>query len=85
MENHLVLVIYGRMVVSSRWNERLLLSMAIIAGSYEGIELIGISAGEVANPQEAIVKSVKSVLWRYINFFTLEQFLLLSPFIHGTS
>ena len=41
-------------------------SMAIIAGSYEGIELIGISAGEVANPQEAIVKSVKSVLWRIL-------------------
>ena len=44
-------------------------SMAIIAGSYEGIELIGISAGEVANPQEAIVKSVKSVLWRIFIFY----------------
>ncbi|WP_282806460.1 amino acid permease [Lactobacillus isalae] len=44
-------------------------SMAIIAGSYEGIELIGISAGEVANPQEAIVKSVKSVLWRILIFY----------------
>lgn len=36
-------------------------SMSIIVGSYEGIELLGISAGEVAHPQEAIVKSVKSV------------------------
>lgn len=36
-------------------------SMSIIVGSYQGIELLGISAGEVANPQKAIVKSVKSV------------------------
>ncbi len=33
-------------------------SMSIIVGSYQGIELLGISAGEVANPQKAIVKSV---------------------------
>lgn len=49
-------------------------SMAIIVGSYEGIELIGISAGEVSDPHKAIVKSVKSVLWRIL-IFMLGQFL----------
>lgn len=44
-------------------------SMAIIVGSYEGIELIGISAGEVSDPHKAIVKSVKSVLWRILIFY----------------
>ena len=57
--------------------------MAIIAGSYEGIELIGISAGEVANPQEAIVKSVKSVyanldFLRWCNFCNCD-YLSLGP------
>ena len=44
-------------------------SMSIIVGSYEGIELLGISAGEVANPQEAIVKSVKSVFLPKIKYY----------------
>ena len=53
-------------------------SIAIIAGSYEGIELIGISAGEVANPQEAIVKSVKSVLWRILIFSVGAIFVIVT-------
>ncbi|HJG50153.1 MAG TPA: amino acid permease, partial [Limosilactobacillus ingluviei] len=44
-------------------------SMSIIVGSYQGIELLGISAGEVANPQKAVVKSVKSVLLRILIFY----------------
>ena len=52
--------------------------MAIIVGSYEGIELIGISAGEVANPQKAIVKSVKSVLWRILIFYVGAIFVIVT-------
>lgn len=53
-------------------------SMAIIVGSYEGIELIGISAGEVADPQKAIVKSVKSVLWRILIFYVGAIFVIVT-------
>ena len=53
-------------------------SMAIIVGSYQGIELIGISAGEVAHPQEAIVKSVKSVLWRILIFYVGAIFVIVT-------
>lgn len=53
-------------------------SMSIIVGSYEGIELLGISAGEVANPQEAIVKSVKSVLWRILIFYVGAIFVIVT-------
>jgi AAT family amino acid transporter len=53
-------------------------SMAIIVGSYEGIELLGISAGEVANPQEAIVKSVKSVLFRILIFYVGAIFVIIT-------
>ena len=52
--------------------------MAIIVGSYQGIELIGISAGEVANPQEAVVKSVKSVLWRILIFYVGAIFVIVT-------
>lgn len=53
-------------------------SMSIIAGSYEGIELLGISAGEVAHPQEAIVKSVKSVLLRILIFYVGAIFVIVT-------
>ena len=53
-------------------------SMSIIVGSYEGIELLGISAGEVANPQKAIVKSVKSVLWRILIFYVGAIFVIVT-------
>ena len=53
-------------------------SMAVIVGSYQGIELIGISAGEVADPQKAIVKSVKSVLWRILIFYVGAIFVIIT-------
>lgn len=53
-------------------------SMSIIVGSYEGIELLGISAGEVANPQRAIVKSVKSVLLRILIFYVGAIFVIVT-------
>lgn len=53
-------------------------SMSIIVGSYEGIELLGISAGEVAKPQEAIIKSVKSVLFRILIFYVGAIFVIVT-------
>lgn len=53
-------------------------SMAIIVGSYEGIELIGISTGEVSDPHKAIVKSVKSVLWRILIFYVGAIFVIVT-------
>lgn len=53
-------------------------SMSIIVGSYQGIELLGISAGEVANPQKAVVKSVKSVLFRILIFYIGAIFVIVT-------
>ncbi len=52
--------------------------MSIIVGSYQGIELLGISAGEVANPQQAIIKSVKSVLFRILIFYVGAIFVIVT-------
>ena len=37
-------------------------SLSVIAGSYQGIELLGITAGAAESPRHAIVKSDKSVI-----------------------
>ncbi|WP_295731168.1 amino acid permease [uncultured Limosilactobacillus sp.] len=53
-------------------------SMAVIAGSYQGIELLGITAGESASPRHAIIKSVKSVIWRILIFYIGAIFVIVS-------
>lgn len=53
-------------------------SMAVIAGSYQGIELLGITAGESASPRHAIIKSVRSVIWRILIFYIGAIFVIVS-------
>ena len=53
-------------------------SLSVIAGSYQGIELLGITAGESSSPKYAIVKSVKSVIWRILIFDIGAIFVIVS-------
>ncbi len=53
-------------------------SMSIIVGSYQGIELLGITAGEAANPKEAIVSSVKDIIWRILIFYVGAIFVIVT-------
>ena len=53
-------------------------SLSVIAGSYQGIELLGITAGEAESPRHAIVKSVKSVIWRILIFYIGAIFVIVS-------
>ncbi|MBF0710077.1 MULTISPECIES: amino acid permease [unclassified Gemella] len=44
----------------------------LIAGySFQGTELIGVTAGESENPERAIPKAVKQVFWRILIFYVL--------------
>ncbi len=48
------------------------LGVFLIAGfSFQGTELIGITAGESENPEESIPKAVKQVFWRILIFYIL--------------
>ena len=59
-------------------------SLSIIVGSYQGIEVLGITAGEAANPRHAIVSSVKSVVWRILIFYigAIFVFVTIYPWNH---
>ena len=49
-----------------------ILGVFLIAGfSFQGTELIGITAGETANPEESIPKAVKQIFWRILIFYIL--------------
>ncbi|KRN81087.1 Lysine-specific permease [Ligilactobacillus acidipiscis] len=54
-----------------------ILSVFVVAGfSFQGTELIGITAGESENPGESIPKAVKQVFWRIILFYILSIFVI---------
>lgn len=48
------------------------LGVFLIAGySFQGTELIGVTAGESENPEKSIPKAVKQVFWRILIFYVL--------------
>ncbi|WEV54845.1 amino acid permease [Leuconostocaceae bacterium ESL0723] len=53
-------------------------ALSIVITSYQAIELIGITAGEAANPQEAIVKAIKSIVARIIIFYIGSIFVIIT-------
>ncbi|MCI5942043.1 MAG: amino acid permease [Ligilactobacillus animalis] len=58
--------------------EGFMFSLSIIVGSYQGIELLGITAGEAANPKHAIVAAVKSIVWRILIFYIGAIFVIVT-------
>ena len=66
-------------VVGTGFNGKLLsvLGVFLIAGfSFQGTELIGITAGESENPEKNIPKAIKQVFWRIIIFYILAIFII---------
>ena len=55
-----------------------LFASSITVGAYQGIELLGISAGEAKEPKKSIVKSVKSVIWRILIFYVGAIFVIVT-------
>ncbi|MFS1663651.1 amino acid permease [Streptococcus sp. zg-JUN1979] len=44
--------------------------------AFSGVEMIGIAAGEAANPKEAVPKAIKSTIGLLVSFFVLTMFVL---------
>lgn len=68
------------------------LSVFVVAGfSFQGTELIGITAGETENPEKSLPKAIKQVFWRILLFYILSIFVIAclipytSPNLLGSS
>ena len=59
----------------------LALSLVVVMFSFGGIELIGITAGEAAEPSKSIPKAINQVIWRILIFYigTLLVLMTLYP------
>ncbi|WP_286136921.1 amino acid permease [Philodulcilactobacillus myokoensis] len=55
-----------------------LFALSIVLASYQGIELIGVTAGEADNPKQTIVKSIQSTIWRILIFYIGAIFVIVS-------
>ena len=63
-----------------------ILGVFLVAGfSFQGTELIGITAGESENPERAVPKAIKQVFWRILLFYILAIFVIgmLIPYNSG--
>lgn len=55
-----------------------LLSLQMVMFAYLGIEMIGITAGEVKNPEKSLAKGIDTVFWRILIFYIGALFVILS-------
>lgn len=55
-------------------------ALSIVIGSYQGVELIGISAGETKDPHKNIVKAVNGVIWRILIFYLGAIFVIVTVY-----
>lgn len=69
-----------------------MLSVFVVAGfSFQGTELVGITAGESATPEKSIPKAINEVFWRILLFYILAIFVIAclipytSPDLLGSS
>ncbi len=55
-----------------------IMSLQMVMYAYFGIEMIGITAGEVKNPEKSLTKAIDSVFWRILIFYVGATFVILS-------
>ncbi|MEK4028938.1 amino acid permease [Pseudobacillus sp. FSL P4-0506] len=56
----------------------ILMSMTMVMFAYLGIEMLGVTAGEVRNPEKAISRAVNTVFWRILVFYVGALFVIMS-------
>ncbi|PLR96865.1 alanine permease AlaP [Bacillus sp. T33-2] len=55
-----------------------LMSLQMVMFAYLGIEMIGVTAGEVKNPEKSLSKAIDSVFWRILIFYVGALFVIMS-------
>ncbi|CDL85691.1 bifunctional threonine/serine APC transporter ThrP [Xenorhabdus szentirmaii] len=57
-----------------------LFALCIVVASYQGVELVGITAGEAKNPQITLKKAINNILWRILIFYVGAIFIVVTLF-----
>ncbi|WP_042459368.1 amino acid permease [Neobacillus dielmonensis] len=54
------------------------LSIPMVVFAYLGIEMIGVTAGEVKNPEKTLARAIDTVFWRILLFYVASLFVIMS-------
>ncbi|WML38605.1 amino acid permease [Neobacillus sp. OS1-2] len=55
-----------------------LLSLQMVMFAYLGLEMIGVTAGEVKNPEKSLSRAIDTVFWRILIFYVGALFVIMS-------
>ncbi|QCR37559.1 amino acid permease [Nissabacter sp. SGAir0207] len=55
-----------------------LFALCIVVASYQGVELVGITAGEAKNPQVTLKRAINNILWRILIFYVGAIFVIIT-------
>ncbi|HDL7733260.1 TPA: amino acid permease [Yersinia enterocolitica] len=55
-------------------------ALCIVVASYQGVELVGITAGEARNPQVTLKRAINNILWRILIFYVGAIFVIVTIF-----
>lgn len=58
--------------------EGFMFALCLVTASYQGVELVGITAGEAKDPKNTLRKAIQNIIWRILLFYVGAIFVILS-------
>ena len=55
-------------------------ALSLVVAAYQGVELIGITAGEAKDPQKTLMKAIQSIIWRILIFYIGAIFVIVTVY-----
>lgn len=55
-------------------------ALSLVIAAYQGVELIGITAGEAKDPKKTLTKAINSIIWRILIFYIGAIFVIVTVY-----
>ncbi|MEH6940839.1 amino acid permease [Bacillus sp. JJ722] len=55
-------------------------ALSLVVAAYQGVELLGITAGEAKDPQKTLTKAIQSTIWRILIFYIGAIFVIVTVY-----
>lgn len=55
-----------------------LFAFCLVTAAYQGVEMVGITAGEAENPKYTLRKAIKNIVWRILIFYVGAVFVMVT-------
>lgn len=55
-------------------------ALSLVIGAYQGVELIGITAGEAKDPKKTLRSAIQSIIWRILIFYIGAIFVIVTVY-----